>query len=191
MPEPKHAAHRRKELVALLKRVANGDRKALSAVYDRTSSKLFGVCLRITRDREAAEDVLQDVYLKIWNRAGRFDAERASPITWLCAIARNTAIDWVRKYGAAPLSRPDGASPDESNHDFDGAMEVMAEAEGRTQILDCLESLTKNHRIAIRLAYFDGLSHSELANALKVPLGTSKSWIRRGLLQLRGCLQGE
>ncbi|WP_163752727.1 sigma-70 family RNA polymerase sigma factor, partial [Proteus mirabilis] len=81
-------------------RVAQGDRDALRCVYDSTSAKLYGVCLRISRDRETAEDILQEVYLKIWSRAGRFDAQRASPITWLCTIARNTAIDRRRAAGA-------------------------------------------------------------------------------------------
>ena len=90
------ASVRRERLVAALARAAAGDQEGLREVYRATSAKLFGVCLRICQDREAAEDVLQQVYIKVWDRAGRFDAMRASPITWLCAIARNSALDWCR-----------------------------------------------------------------------------------------------
>lgn len=180
---------RRAELSGLIGRVAHGDRKALAAVYDRTSAKLFGVCLRITRDREAAEDILQQVYLKVWNRAGRFNPDFASPITWLCAIARNTAIDWVRKHGSPAFT--DALPADAPDSGIGEAMDAMAAGEERAQILDCLDLLPPNHQRAIRLAFFDGLSHSELASTMQSPLGTTKSWIRRGLLQLRGCLQGD
>lgn len=189
MPNDAIADARRAELCGLIDRVAKADRKALAAVYDRTSAKVYGVCLRIARDREAADEILQDVYLKVWNRAGRFDAGVASPITWLCAIARNTAIDWVRKHGASALPPLDEV--EEPRSDLGSAMEAMMADEGRAMIFDCLETLAPNHQRAIRLAYFDGSTHSELAAIMKVPLGTMKSWIRRSLLQLRGCLEGE
>jgi RNA polymerase sigma factor (sigma-70 family) len=179
----------RDELSELIGSVAKGDRRALAAVYDRTSAKLFGVCLRIARDRDAAEDILQDVYLKVWNRAGRFDRGRASPITWLCAVARNAAIDWVRKHGTS--TSPLSDLPDAPTANFGESMEVMLADEGRAHIFDCLEALPVQQQRAIRSAFFDGSSHSELASNMEVPLGTMKSWIRRGLLQLRGCLQGE
>ncbi len=181
---------RRAELSDLLALVSRGDRRALGEVYSRTSAKLFGVCLRVTRDREAAEDILQQVYLKVWNRAGRFDPQVASPITWLCAIARNASIDWVRKHGSPAMAEPAEADPADSGI-AEAAAEMMATGEDRAQIFDCLELLPLNQQRAIRLAFFDGLSHSELASTLRSPLGTTKSWIRRGLLQLRGCLQGD
>jgi RNA polymerase sigma factor (sigma-70 family) len=93
----------RERLVLALAQVADGDQLALREVYDSTCAKLFGVCLRICQDREAAEDVLQNVYIEIWHRAGRFDGTRASPVTWLCAIARNAAIDWRRANGTVHL----------------------------------------------------------------------------------------
>ena len=189
MPNDETAAARRAELSGLLALVAKGDRKALAAVYERTSAKLFGVCVRIARDRDAAEDILQDVYLKVWNRAGRFDPSLSSPITWLCAIARNASIDWVRKHGSPDLTV---ASPDEApGFDLGESMKAMATGEDRAQIFDCLDRLAPNQQRAIRLAFFDGSSHTELAGIMQVPLGTMKAWIRRGLLQLRGCLQGE
>lgn len=189
MPTTDSAAIRREELSGLIDRVARGDRKALGEVYNRTSAKLYGVCLRITCDREAADDILQDVYLKVWKRAGRFKPEFASPITWLCAIARNAAIDWVRKHGRPVLLATDNASDTEVN--LGEAMEAMTAGEDRALIFDCLDALPSQQNRAIRLAFFDGLSHSELAETMRTPLGTTKSWIRRGLLQMRGCLEGD
>jgi RNA polymerase sigma-70 factor (ECF subfamily) len=180
---------RRDELSRLIERVARGDRAALAMVYDRTSAKLFGVCLRIARDRDAAEDILQNVYLKVWNKAGRFDRTHASPITWLCAIARNAAIDWVRKYNTPTL--PVGNATEAFPVDTVTPLELMAEEGSRAHIFDCLEALPPKQQRAIQLAFFDGSSHSELASIMQVPLGTAKSWIRRSLIQLRGCLQDE
>ena len=175
----------RARLNEALGRVAAGDRDALREVYRLTAGKLFGVCLRISRDREAAEDILQDVYLKVWNRAGRFDAERASPITWLCVIARNTAIDWQRKAGPAML--PEGFASDVADERAT-APELIEAGQERARIFDCLDALEARQSRAIRAAFFDGLTYVQLAERMKVPLGTMKSWVRRGLMQLKGCL---
>lgn len=176
----------RAELVAALARVAAGDRAALRDVYRRTAPKLFGVCLRISQDREAAEDILQDVYLKVWNRAGRFDETRASPITWLCAIARNTAIDWRRAHGGPELLSDDHAAGVADERAT--AEETIGTDQERARIFHCLNGLDAKQGGAIRSAFFDGLTYAELAERMKVPLGTMKSWVRRGLLQLRECL---
>ncbi len=176
----------RAELSAALADVGRGDRSALRLVYDRTSAKLFGICLRICGDREAAEDVLQDIYLKIWRRAGRFDPSRASPITWLATIARNTAIDW-RRASNAPAMLGDDALAVVAD-DRVGA-DVMAEdAETRARIFTCIDTLEEKRATAIRAAFFDGLSYPQLADRMAVPLGTMKSWIRRGLIELKACL---
>lgn len=185
MPEP-DANQRRLRLAEAVSRVADGDRAALREVYDATSAKLFGICLRISQDREAAEDILQQVYLKVWARAGRFDPERASPITWLCAIARNAAIDWRRSNGAPgflPVEAAAGLADDRPL-----ASDMLEQSEMRDRIFDCLDELEERPRSAIRAAFFDGLTYSQLAEAMAVPLGTLKSWVRRGLLQLRGCV---
>ncbi len=168
-----------------LAKVAGGDRDALREVYTLTSAKLFGVCLRISHDREAAEDILQDVYLKVWNRAGRFDAERASPITWLCVIARNTAIDWRRSAGPAMLGAE--AAFDVAD-DAASATDLIEADQDRARIFECLDALEGRQSRAIRAAFFEGLTYVQLADAMKVPLGTMKSWVRRGLMQLKGCL---
>ncbi|RYD45904.1 MAG: sigma-70 family RNA polymerase sigma factor, partial [Sphingomonadales bacterium] len=167
-----------------LARVAAGDRAALREVYHLTSAKLFGVCLRISCDREAAEDILQDVYLKVWNRAGRFDPERASPITWLCVIARNTAVDWQRKAG--PVTLPEAFAAEIAD-DSASAPEQIEAAQERARIFECLDSLEARQSHAIRAAFFDGLTYVQLAERMTVPLGTMKSWVRRGLMQLKGC----
>lgn len=176
----------RARLTQALARVAEGDRAALREVYDLTSAKLFGVCLRISQDRQSAEDSLQDVYLKVWNRAGRFDAERASPITWLCAIARNTAIDARRAGGGAVLVPQELAA--EVADDRATAPELIEAGQERARIFECLDGLEEKQGRAIRAAFFDGLTYAHLAEAMKVPLGTMKSWVRRGLMQLKGCL---
>lgn len=185
-----HAANRAK-LIEALEHVAHGDRAALREVYDLTSGKLFGICLRICRDRDAAEDVLQDVYLKVWRRAGRFDPTRASPITWLGAIARNTAIDWTRMNNANGVEISD-SSRGESEMGFltsePGAFETLETAQTRLRLERCLDSLGQKQGGAIRSAFFEGFTYSELAQRLAIPLGTMKSLVRRGLLHLKECL---
>lgn len=176
----------RARLTAALGRVADGDRAALREVHDLTAAKLFGVILRISQNREAAEDILQDVYIKVWNRAGRFDAARASPVTWLCAIARNSAIDWRRASGA-PAMLPVEAAADIADSRA-SATDLIEAEQDRARILDCLDALEEKPRGAIRSAFYDGFTYAELAERMAVPLGTMKGWIRRGLMQLKGCL---
>ena len=165
---------------------ANEDRGAFRTLYDLTSAKLFGVCLRICGDRQAAEDVLSDVYLTIWKRAGAFEPGRASPISWLATIARNRAIDWRRSTGrAAPVRVEDIA---DFADDRASAEEVMLVDERAAQLYGCLDQLDQRQKDAIRTAFFDGLTYAELAARDAVPLGTMKSWVRRGLLRLKDCL---
>ena len=190
MLDPDLYAADRTRLVAALSRTSGGDRSALREVYDLTARKMFGICLRICRDRDAAEDVLQDVYLKIWNRAGRFDAGRASPITWLSAIAHNTAIDWIRSNGTPQTAVASEAAdwPTEVISEEPGAFETLEAAQTRLQLERCLEQLGPRQGGAIRAAFLEGFTHSELAARLAVPLGTMKSLVRRGLMHLRECL---
>jgi len=177
---------RRAKLEGAIQLVADGKQEALQDVYDLTSAKLLGVIIQIVRDRDAAEDVLQDTYIKVWSRAGRFDRTRASPITWLCAIARNSAIDAVRKSGRRG-EVGDAALPDIGD-DTPSVDKMLCDVEESGRLKDCLDELQHDHRRCIRMAFFRGFSHSELAARLKVPLGTMKSWIRRGLVSLKGCL---
>jgi RNA polymerase sigma factor (sigma-70 family) len=178
----------RSQLAAALVRVAAGDRAALAIVYQDTSAKLFGVCLRILKDRSEAEDVLQDVYLTVWRKAATFDPGRASPITWLVAIARNRAIDRLRVRGARGRLEPIEAA-DAVSDPAPAAVERVELAQQQQRLTRCLEELDPRHSTAIRAAFLDGATYEELAARLNVPLGTMKSWIRRGLLKLRACLE--
>lgn len=176
----------RVRLTAALVRTGEGDRAALRSVYDATHAKLFGVVLRICGERQAAEDVLQDVYLTIWRRAGAFDPGRASPITWMATIARNRAIDRVRS-SAIRRTEPEEAAVAVAD-DAPLAPELITQAQTATRLHICLETLEDRQQAAIRTAFFDGLTYAELADRLEVPLGTVKSWIRRGMLKLKECL---
>lgn len=180
----------REELTAMMRQVAGRDAAALRTLYQRTSAKLFGICLRLLGDDAEAQDVLQEVYVTVWNKAASFDAARASPITWLATLARNRAIDRLRGRGAqGGLVRDD----------FDGAMavaddrpssfDVLEQAEDSSRLHRCLEELEETARGMIRAAFFDGATYPQLAEAAGVPLPTIKSRIRRGLMRLRGCLE--
>ncbi len=180
----------RQALVTALANVARGDQAALRRVYDQTSAKLFGVCLRILKDRTEAEDVLQDVYVTVWRRAGSFDSSRGvSPITWLATLARNRAIDRLRA-SKAHLSRPldvVAETPDLAPL-ADAALE---QEQAQTRLTHCLDRLEPDHALYVRSAFFGGHTYQTLAEAAAVPLGTMKSWIRRSLLRLRSCLDDE
>lgn len=168
-------------------RTGKQDARAFRLVYRLTAAKLFGVCLRICNDRRAAEDVLQDVYLSVWTRAAGFDPARGSAIAWLATIARNRSIDWRRTH--RPGDTSDAvlvALPDPSP----SASDTMLRDEHDRRLHFCLDALEDRQRDAIRTAFFDGLTYAELAARAVVPLGTMKSWVRRGLMRLRECLDG-
>lgn len=180
----------RNALIAALVAVAGRDRDALRHVYDLTSAKLFGICLRICGDRGSAEDVLQSVYLRVWDRAGQYDATRASPITWLCTIARNAAIDWRRSSaGQAVLGRSLPTSAADNVADASPRADALLQsAEESDRLHHCLDELEARSSAAIRAAFFDGLTYAELADRDGVPLGTMKSVIRRAMLRLKDCI---
>jgi RNA polymerase sigma factor (sigma-70 family) len=182
------AEAQRSQLAAALARVAEGDRAALRIVYQDTSAKLFGVCLRILNDRSEAEDVLQDVYVTVWRKAGTFDPGRASPITWLVAIARNRSIDKLRS-GAAGRRLEAIESAEAVSDPAPAAVEVLEQVQENAKLTTCLGELETRHSSAIRAAFMDGNTYEELAKRMDVPLGTMKSWVRRGLLKLRACLE--
>ena len=175
-----------KRLADLLARTALRDRQAFEALYSEARSKLFGVSLRIVRERPIAEEVLQDCFVSIWNRASDYSPAKSAPMTWMTAIVRNRSLDVVRRTREEP--------------DIDDALAArlidetaapVREAEDRAaahSLHKCLEQLESEQRQSIALAFFHGLSHSELAAHLDRPLGTVKTHIRRGLLKLRDCL---
>jgi RNA polymerase sigma factor (sigma-70 family) len=179
----------RARLFEALRGTALRDGRAFRTLYRLTAPKLFGICLRICGERKAAEDVLQDVYLTIWMRAESFNGQRGSPITWLSTIARNRAIDWRRVNGPArtvPIEHSDDVA-DERPTTPD--LMLLDEQERRLHL--CIEELEERQRAAIRTAFFDGFTYAELATRADVPLGTMKSWVRRGLIRLRECLDDD
>ena len=178
----------RRGLERLLARVAGGDARAFEQLYHATSAKLFGVCLRLLPERSDAEDVLQDAYAAVWRTAGQYDAAIASPISWLAMIAHNKAIDRLRNDGVARGAVPIDLAADVS--DAGPTASQLAEHAGEARRLDqCLQQLEARRRTLIRTAFFDGATYEELAHRTDTPIGTVKSWIRRGLLQLRTCLE--
>ena len=179
----------RARLTEVLVATAGEDRGAFQNLYQLTSAKLFGICLRICGERQAAEDVLQDVYLTIWKRAGGYEPGRASPISWLATIARNRAIDWRRAKGVRPVATMVEAGDIPSGDP--SAIDMLLRDEHDRKLHLCLDGLDPQQRDAIRTAFFDGLTYAELAEQRAVPLGTMKSWVRRGLLRLRDCLDDD
>jgi len=169
-------------------RLADGDQSALEEIYRATRVKLFGICLRILGDQKEAEDALQDVYVNLWQRADRYDPARASPIAWLAAFARNRAIDRLRtgkvRSGAVPIEEA-APLPDQ----LPLADDLLIDAQQAAQIHKCLGTLDERTQGHIRAAFFEGRTYAQLAEAADVPLGTMKSWIRRGLMRLRACLE--
>jgi RNA polymerase sigma-70 factor (ECF subfamily) len=173
-------------LAALLDGVARGDRLALSALYERTSAKLYGICLRLLGSDAEAQDALQETYVTVWRNAARFDQDKAGAITWLAVVARNKAIDRLRRR-SLPSEAIDAAA--DIADDSPTAFDVVQRSQDAARLLACLDELDEKPRGMIRAAFLDGASYSELAEREGVPLGTMKSWIRRGLLRLRGCLE--
>lgn len=181
-------AHTSSDITRLIERVALRDRAAFAILYERTSSKLFGVTLRILRDRAEAEEALQDVYVKIWQRADRYVAGAYSPISWLVAVARNHCLDLLR--ARKPLS----ASIEDALEVADPGPTPEAAAIGggeRGRIDDCLATLDPQKADCVRGAYLDGLSYEDLATREGVPLNTMRTWLRRSLMRLRDCLGNE
>jgi len=195
--DPTDWPERSRELSQLLARAGLGDRAAFGRLYEQTSGHLFAVVLRIQRDRAQAEDLLQEVYVSVWKAAAGFDAARSQPLTWLTSIARNRAIDSLRRAGAQPQTvsttrdeddeRPDAveALADEAP----GPLDLLGRASDARQLSHCMEGLSPPQRQSVALAFFDGLSHAEVAEQLREPLGTVKSWVRRALMALKGCLE--
>jgi RNA polymerase sigma factor (sigma-70 family) len=189
---------RSRDLAGLLARTALGDRAAFAQLYERTSGHLFAVLLRVQRDRALAEDLLQEVYVSVWRAAGGFDAARAQPLTWLTSIARNRAIDSLRRQQTQPqlLSTirdldDDDDSPDAVERAADPAadpLELLARASDARQLTYCMDGLSATQRQSLALAFYDGLSHAEVAEHLHQPLGTVESWLRRALQSLKQCL---
>jgi len=173
------------DLSGLIARIALGDRVAFSSLYSQTSPKLFGVALRILKDRAQAEDAVQEVYVRIWRRAGSFRVGQASAMAWLVTIARNQAIDLIRARQPATLEYDD--APDVADLAPDPEARAVLSSESR-RIDGCLAELEADKAAAVVAAYVEGLSYLELAEQYAVPLNTMRTWLRRSLIKLRECM---
>lgn len=174
------------DLSDLLSATAMADRRAFETLYSRTSAKLFGICLRILKEPALAQEALQEVYVKIWHKADTFMIERARPITWMCRIARNHAIDRLRqqKPAAQPIDdayeiADKGPTPEQA----------LLQSDDARNLDRCINKLKSNHAFAVRHAYIDGWTYDEIATKLERPTNTVKTWVRRALGQLKECLQ--
>ncbi len=192
---------RNTSLQLLIANTARGDHTAFSMVYERTHAHLFGVAMRILGEGQAAEDALQEAYVSIWKNAASYRSEiegqAIAAMTWLIAIVRNKALDAVRvRKRTHTMSFDDflSTSPDtleeHSDHAF-SAMQLLERAIQSVGIEQCLSALNGSHRQCLALAYYQGMSHSEVAQQMGAPLGSVKAWIRRGLAKLKGCLAAQ
>lgn len=175
----------RQDIEDMIHRVALQDRAAFETLYSATSAKLFGIVLRVLKDRAASEEVLQDIYLRLWQGgAETFSSGKASPISWLATIARNRAIDRLRRN--KPNSPLDSVA--EPVDPALGPEGLAVAASERAQINACLDELQPDRALAVRGAYLDGDTYAELADRFGVPLNTMRTWLRRSLLNLKDCL---
>ena len=197
-PEPEADS---RSLEALMAAAAQGDHASFASIYTRTHTHLFGVAIRILGQGQAAEDVLQEAYVSIWKNAAGYrrevDGQTLQAMTWLIAIVRNKALDALR----ARVRRRENALPESGDADEDelasagnpapGAMHLLEQASQALHIQGCMNTLDGSHRQSLALAYYQGLSHSEVAAQMGAPLGSVKAWIRRGLEKLKGCLAAQ
>ncbi|HEX4870708.1 MAG TPA: sigma-70 family RNA polymerase sigma factor [Nevskiaceae bacterium] len=179
------------QLDRLLQATAAGDRKAFAELYRMTSAHLLGLLLRILQRRDWAEEALQDAFLKIWQKAETFERDKGAPMTWLMTVARYRALDLIRaKRPEVGMPEDEGELPPLTLEDLGQSPEAGAvEREGLSAMENCLRHLPVEQRQSLLLAYYEGYTHQELAARMKAPLGTVKSWVRRGLSRLRECLE--
>jgi RNA polymerase sigma-70 factor, ECF subfamily len=174
------------DLTGLLIRIAARDAAAFAALYKQTNAKLYGVVARILTRGDAAADALQEVYVRIWEKAGEFDPLKGSPLAWMATIARNRALDEVRRVRPVSLEdQPEGFEPAAEEIDPLAARE---RSEGLTALVDCLKALDEEKRAIVLLAYYRGSSREALAKRFGRPVPTIKTWLHRSLAQLRDCL---
>jgi len=177
-------------LAGLLAQCSLKNQRAFAELYQLTSAKLYGVALRILRRQDWAEEVLQECYVNVWNHAGDYAAARSAPLTWMTSIVRNRCLDWLRRPRTETTGEEYDIAVEAWQDDAPGPMEQLMAATEAAALARCLQQLEAKQRQSIMLAFFNGLSHSELANHMKQPLGTVKTWVRRGLERLKGCLSG-
>ena len=182
-------------LVELLQRVALQDHASFKQLYDLTSAHLYGVAMRFVRKRELADEILQDAFINVWQQAGGYSATLSTPMTWLISIVRNKSLDRLRKgkleFDCASADDPAQDPGHEEAADHADPHELYAAATETLELNRCLSLLEPAQRQSLALAYYNGLSHSEVAEHLQVPLGTAKAWLRRGLERLKKCYEAD
>lgn len=187
---PPDATH----LADLIARSAMRDQRAFKQLYEATARRLYPVALRILKRQSLAEDVLQEAFVSVWQRAGTYVGAECHPMTWLTSIVRNRAIDVLRaQKDEVSLTREDAENETDEQREFadegPSPLQLLEQSADARQMRHCLEGLEPGQRQSIALAFYQGLSHQELADHLRQPLGTVKSWVRRGLDKLGRCLQ--
>ena len=176
------------QLAELLAQAALGNQRAFADLYGLTSAKLFGVALRILRRQDWAEEVLQECYVSIWNHAGDYAVQKSAPLTWMTSIVRNRCLDWLRRPQQEATGDEYDIAVEAWQDEAPGPLERLSASSEAAALARCMQQLEGKQRQSIMLAFFHGLSHSEVAGHMKQPLGTVKTWVRRGLERLRTCL---
>ncbi len=187
--DPAKQLERSAKLMELLARTAMSDQKAFADLYRLTSSHLYAVALRILRQSTAAEEVLQESFVNIWHHAGSYVAGKSQPLTWLTSIVRNRCLDQLRRREVDTVTMDDEEQEMTFADDSPSPLDLLVTGADARAVKGCVEGLDAGQKQAIALAFYQGLSHSELAQHLAQPLGTVKSWVRRGLERLRACLE--
>lgn len=182
-----------RDVETLLARVAMGDRAAFQSLYECTAGVLLATATRVLQDRSAAEDVVQDVFAGLWAKASDMTTPSARNLGWLCVVARNRAVDHLRKRPREASMHRQGEDGEDHDHEAaseaPGVFEQLAFSQEQQQLHSCLKHLQGEPRQAVLLCYFEGLTHMELAERLKRPLGTVKAWTRRSLMSLKTCME--
>jgi RNA polymerase sigma-70 factor (ECF subfamily) len=177
--------------IELLKRVGQGDRGSFEALYDRFSRVLFSTAYRVLNNQEAAEDVLQDVFIQIWEKAPLYDPARGKPMTWAITLTRNKAIDRLRSTQRRSRLQDELQQESETVEQFDdkSSFDAVSSVETAEMVREAVKKLSKDQREAIELAFFSSLTQTEISERLKQPLGTVKARIRRGMMKLKELLR--
>lgn len=191
MSDQSHAENQNAELLPLLHRSARGDQSAFHRLYELTSGRLYAVALRLMRRTDLADEVMQEAYVRIWHNAGEYISDRGTVSTWMVSILRYRAIDRLRKLKREQIMEDADDYVDQLTDDGMGPLQYIDAAADKKMLHGCLEELVETQKHSIALAFFDGLTHEQLSKHLNAPLGTVKSWIRRGLMLLRQCLDNE
>lgn len=187
--DPAKQLERNARLMELLARTALADQRAFAELYRLTSAHLYAVALRILRESAAAEEVLQESFVSVWNHAGSYVAAKSQPFTWLTSIVRNRCLDQLRRREVDTVTIDDEDEGMTLRDEGPTPLEMLVSSADARAVKACVEGLEGGQKQALALAFYRGLSHSELASQLKQPLGTVKSWVRRGLERLKACLE--